>query len=135
MVGITLFIILWIFGLLIGPERLANQRHEGLKHLSSLHYGLGLFVVVGLGPLFEEIIFRRYFLEIQREHFPTGTALLITTIAVTLLHIDSLENLTIIILGSFLWEGIFGLLYLQGRLITSVMAHSCFNGFVMILSL
>jgi len=93
MVGIALFITLWIFGLLIGPERLGNLRHEGLKHLSSLHYGLGLFVVVGLAPLFEEIIFRRYFLEIQREYFSTGTALLITTTAATLLHIDSLENL------------------------------------------
>ena len=135
MVGIALFITLWIFGLLIGPERLGNLRHEGLKHLSSLHYGLGLFVVVGLAPLFEEIIFRRYFLEIQRENFSTGTALLITTIAATLLHIDSLENLTFTVFGHFVWQGLFGLLYLNGRLITCVLTHSFFNGLVMLLSL
>ena len=135
MVGIALFITLWIFGLLIGPERLANERHESLKHLSSLHYGLGLFVVVVLAPLFEEILFRRYFLEIQRERFSSCEALLITTAAATLFHIDSLENLTIIILGSILWQGLFGLLYLQGRLITSVLTHSFYNGFVMLLSL
>jgi len=135
MVGIALFITLWIFGLLIGPERLVNQRHERLKHLSSLHYVLSLFVVVGLAPLFEKIIFRRYFLEIQREYFSTGTALLITTTAATLLHIDSLENLTITVLGYFVWQGLFGLLYLNGRLITSVLTHSFFNGLVMLLSL
>ncbi len=135
MVGIALFLTLWIFGLLIGPERIVNQRHEGLKGLSSLQYVLGLFIVVGLAPLFEEIIFRRFFLEIQREHFSSGMALLITTAAATLFHIDSFENLTVVILGSFLWQGLFGLLYLKGRLITSVLTHSLYNGLVMLLSI
>ena len=134
LLSISVVIILWIFGLFIGPERIRNPRHEIFKSFVPLYYWLSLFIVVGLAPFFEEAIFRRYFLEIQHQHYSTSTSVLITAGVATLFHFDSSENLIAILLWTFFIQTVFGLLYVKGRLVVSVLAHMFVNGLVMLLS-
>jgi len=59
----------WIFGLLVGPEGIRNDRYEAIKNLSSFQYYGAFLAIVVFVPFLEESLFRRYFLEIQSQHY------------------------------------------------------------------
>lgn len=132
---ITLIIIFWIFGLFIGSERIRNPRHEIYKSYSSGYYSLSLLFIVALIPFFEEAIFRRYFLEIQRQHYSVGISILITSSIATLFHVDSVGDLNFTLLWTFFLQTTFGILYVKTRLGVSTLAHMFVNGLIMLLSI
>ena len=121
----------WIFGLLIGPEGLRNVSHESIRNFSASQYWLAIFILVGWVPLLEEALFRRYFLEIQRQHYSTAIAVLITACVGTLFHFKlSLIHL----LWHFFQEVFSSVVYVKSRLGVSVMVHAFINALVLFLS-
>lgn len=128
---IALVIEFWVFGVLVGSEGIQNDRHLTIRDLPAVEYWLAVSVVVGWGPLLEEALFRRYFLEIQRQHYSTITAILITASVATLFHFT----------GSFfrlLWhfpqQLFLSFVYVKSRLGVSVLVHAFVNALVLFLS-
>lgn len=130
---IALMFEFWVFGLLVDSEGIRNERHDAIRHLPALQYWLGVSIVVGWGPFFEEVLFRRYFLEIQHQHYSTVVAILITAGVGTLFHFD-LEFAALRLVWHFSQEVFFSLVYVKSRLGVSVMVHSFVNALVLFLS-
>jgi len=130
---VALMIEFWVFGLLVGSEGIRNDRHDAIRDLPALQYWLGVSIVVGWGPFFEEALFRRYFLEIQRQHYSTGVAILITASVGTLFHFN-LELAVLRLVWHFSQEVFFSLVYVKSRLGVAVLVHAFVNALVVFLS-
>jgi len=127
----ALMIEFWVFGLLVGPERFKTPLHESIKDLSTGQYYIAILAIVVFIPLGEEIVFRRYFLEIQRQHYSTGISILLTATAGTLFHFEwSWPPL----LWHFYQEAFLSSVYVKSRLGASVLVHAFINALVLFLS-
>ena len=92
----------------------------GSEHLAAL---LCIFLIY---PFLEETFFRRYIFEIFRNKYKIPTAILLTVLTDTLLHITGgrgIEGLVFI----FFWQIFFTLIYLKSRLGASVIIHCLTN--------
>lgn len=128
---LALLVEFWVFGLLVGSEGLRNDYHKSIQGFSPLHYWVAVFIFVLGSPFVEEAIFRRYFLEIQRQHYSVGVAILITAGASTLFHFDSsLLRLSWV----FFQQGFLSVVYVKSRLGVSVLVHAFINALVLFLS-
>lgn len=128
---VALLIEFWVFSILVGPEGVGNDRHESIRDLPALQYWVAGSIVVGWIPFLEEALFRRYFLEIQRQHYSTRIAVLITASVAALLHFKfSMARL----LWHFLQEAFLSVVYVKSRLSVSVLVHAFINGLVLLLS-
>lgn len=130
---IALVIEFWVFGLLVGSEGLRNDRHEVIRGFPASQYWLAVSIVVGWGPLLEEVVFRRYFLEIQRQHYSTTMALLITASVGTLFHVN-LEFALFRLVWHFFQQVLYSVVYVKSRLGVSVLVHAFVNALVLFLS-
>lgn len=128
---LALFAEFWVFGLLVGSEGVRNDYHESIQEFSPSHYWLAVSIFVLGSPFLEEAIFRRYFLEIQRQHYSVGVAILITAGASTLFHFDaSLLRLSWV----FFQQVFLSFVYVKSRLGVSVLVHAFVNGLILFLS-
>jgi len=130
---VALMIEFWVFGLLVGSEGLRNARHDAIRHLPDLEYWVGVSIVVGWGPFLEEALFRRYFLEIQRQHYSTVIAVLITASVGTLFHFN-FEFAVLRLVWHFFQQAFYSIVYVKGRLGVSVLVHAFVNALVLFLS-
>ena len=128
---LALLIEFWAFGIFVGPGGLNSTLHDSIRDFSVFHYWFAVFIIVGLVPLTEEAVFRRYFLEIQRQHYSTGIAVFLTALIATLFHF---EGAILPLLGHFLQQGILSVVYVKSRLGVSVLVHAFINGLVLFLS-
>lgn len=128
---VALLIEFWVFGLLVGPDRLKTHLHESIKDLSIGQYYVAVLTIVGLVPFGEEVVFRRYFLEIQRQHYSTEISVLLTATAATLFHFEfSWPPL----LWHFFQQALFSVVYVKSRLGVAVLVHAFVNAMVLFLS-
>jgi len=128
---VALLIEFWVFGLLVGSEGIRNDSHKSLQELATSQYWVALFCLIGLVPLVEEGVFRRYFFEIQCQHYSTTMAILITAGVASLFHFPgSLFNF----LWHFLQQVFLSLVYVKSRLGVSVLVHVFINAMVFFLS-
>jgi len=130
---VALFIELCIFGIgmMVSPEGIPNRRHDSIRELPAGQYWLGISIIVGWVPLLEEALFRRYFLEIQRQHYSTKTAILITASIGALFHLRGSIGA---FLGRFFQQTLFSIVYVKSRFGVSVLVHAFVNGLAMFLS-
>ena len=123
----------WVFGMLIGSEGIQNDRHDTIREFPAFKYWVSIFIIVAWTPLLEETFFRRYFLEIQRQHHSTTTAVLITAGVSTLFHLN-LEISFLRFLWHFTQGAFFSVVYVNSRLVVSVLVHAFVNALVFFLS-
>jgi membrane protease YdiL (CAAX protease family) len=123
----------WVFGLFVGPEGIHNDRYEAIKNLSTFQYYGAILTIVVFVPFLEESLFRRYFLEIQCQHYSTGVAVLITALAGTVFHLN-LEFSWAPMVWHFCQELFFCVVYLNSRLGVAGMVHVFVNMLVLLLA-
>jgi len=128
---VALLIEFWVLGLLVGPEGLRTNLYESIRELPTSQYWLGVFIIVGLVPLVEETVFRRYFLAIQQQHYSTGIAVLITAGVATLFHFT---GSIFPLLWHFSQQVFLSIVYVKSRLGVSVLVHAFVNALVLFLS-
>lgn len=121
----------WIFGLRFGHEGLNSETHESIRDLPTTQYWWAVVIIMWFAPLLEETIFRRYFFEILRQHYPISIAALFTAGVATLFHWESS-------LSSWLWvffdQLFFTVVYVKSRLGVAVLVHAFVNALVLFLS-
>ena len=90
----------------------------------------GLFVILILAPVFEEIVFRAWLLEAWRKVMPPALALVLTAALFSIIHpMGVLANVLLLIPGLA-----FGLIWLKTRsLMACITAHATWNGLVLLL--
>jgi len=130
---VALVVEFWVFGLLVGSEGIHNDRYEAIKNLSTFQYYLAVSAVLVFGPFLEESLFRRYFLEIQCQHYSTGVAVLITALVGTVFHLN-LEFSWAPIFWHFCQQLFFSVVYLNSRLGVAGMVHVFVNLLILLLS-
>ena len=130
---VALMIEFWVFGLLVGSEGIRNDRHDAIRNLPALQYWLGVSIVVGWGPFFEEALFRRYFLEIQCQHHSTVVAVLITATVGMIFHFN-FELAVLRLVWHFCQEVFSCVVYVNSRLGVAVVVHAFVNALVLFLS-
>ena len=129
--GVAGLIVFFYFGLTVGREGMSSEMYDAIRDLPGLWYWLSVVSVIGIGPFLEEAIFRRYFLEILRRHFPQSIALLITAGISILFHFGlEIPGLIFVFIVQFL----LGVVYVTSRLGVSFMVHALINCFVLLLS-
>jgi len=110
---------------------MATNTYDAIRDLPGYQYWLSVVYLVCIGPLFEETIFRRYFLELWRLHYPTTIAVLLTAGATILFHLGlPLRSLVFI----FFAQVLFSVVYVKSRLGVSVLIHAFMNSMVLALS-
>ena len=102
-----------------------NSLIEELITLPSPYFYIGMLIIVGLGPLFEEMLMRGYFFEILRKRWNVGVALMITLLFAAISHFKLKVGIELIPL--IIYNIIFTLLYLEGGLLASTLAHMFVN--------
>jgi len=126
--GLTIF---FYFGLTVGRGGMSSEMYDAIRDLPKLWYWVSVVNVIGIGPFLEEAIFRRYFLEILRHHYPKTIAILITASISIWFHWGlSIPGLVFI----FIVQILFGVVYVTSRFGASVMAHAFLNCLVFLLS-
>lgn len=126
--GVTVF---WYFGLTVGREGMTTNTYNAIRDLPGYLYWLSVANIVGIGPFLEEVIFRRYFLEILRQHYATALAVIVTAGVATCFHYGlPLRSLAFIFCAQLL----FGTVYVTSRLGISVGVHVLMNSLVLLLS-
>jgi len=130
---VALVVEFWIFGLLVGPEGIHNDRYEAIKNLSTFQYYGAVLAIIVFVPILEESLFRRYFLEIQCQHYSTGVAVLITALAGTVFHLN-LEFSWEPMVWHFCQELFICVVYLNSRLGVAGIVHVFVNMLVLLLA-
>ena len=126
--GMTVFLY---FGITVGPEGMNTNTYNSIRDLPVCLYWLSVANIVGIGPFFEETIFRRYFLGILRQHYSTALAVVVTAGVATCFHYGlPLRSLVFIFCAQLL----FGAVYVTSRLGVSVGVHAMMNSLVLLLS-
>jgi membrane protease YdiL (CAAX protease family) len=120
------FIVLVIVISLIsfqGPHKPYTYIGQDISKLPRSEHLTALLCIFLILPFLEETFFRRYIFEIFRNKYKIPTAILLTVLTDTLLHITGgTEGLVSI----FFWQMFFTLIYFKSRLGASVIIH-CFT--------
>lgn len=90
---------------------------------NNFYFYLNFVVVVLLGPITEEILYRRILLVKLLEDYKPSIAILITTVLFALMHFD-LQGIISYLFGGFVYTYIF---YLTRNIWFSIILHSVFN--------
>jgi len=98
------------------------------------YYYVNLFLVVVLGPILEETLFRGYFFELLRHSWANGRAFLFSSSLFVLFH-GLWGGIDAGLFFIFIYSAIFTLLYIQGGLIASIMTHSFVNFYLTYLNM
>lgn len=128
---LAILIEFWVFGLFVGIEGLKSDFHKSSQELLPSLYWADVFIIILWVPLVEEMVFRRYFLEIQRQHYSTGIAILITACVATFFHF---QGSFLPLLWTFPQQMFLSLLYVRSRLGVAVLVHAFVNALVLFLS-
>jgi len=106
---------------------------EKLSQLSVIGSYIFIFNFIILGPLLEEIFFRRYILEIFNFRIDIVWAILLTSFLETILHIGYVETTKDIprLIPLFLIFVVLSVIYLKSRLGVTFIAHSLLNGLLL----
>lgn len=108
-----------------------NERIVELRNAGALYVYLGLFISILLGPILEEILWRKYIFEILRHTFPTFVAVTITVTIETAFHFGYFKlgiKPFIFIFFNLLF---FTIVYLKSNLRVSIAAHCLVNFFIL----
>ena len=131
--GIALLIVFWSFGLTVGRDGIPSDLPEELGTLTGFQYWGRIFKLTIIGPILEEILLRRFFLEILAIRYSVVIAVLTTISVDTVLHMH-----TDISLFVFLWHvfqaTVFTLAYIKSRLGVAVLVHGFHNTLVLLLA-
>ena len=129
--GIAGLLIFFYFGVTVGREGMSSEMYDAIRILPKWSYWLSIVSVIGIGPFLEETIFRRYFLEILRRHYPQTIAILITAAASIFFHFElPIPGLVFV----FSVQCLLSVVYVSSRLGVSTMVHALLNCFVLLLS-
>ena len=131
--AIALLIVFWSFGLTVGRDGIPSDLPKELGTLTGFQYWGRIFKSTIIGPLLEETLLRRFFLEIIAARYSVGIAASTTITVDTLLHCH-----TDISLFEFFWHlfqaSVFTLAYLKSRLGVAVLVHGFHNTMVLLLA-
>lgn len=107
------------------PDDFVSPLYRNFKSLPNPQFSISLVEVVLIGPFLEELIYRKYLLEILRKNFSISISILLVCLIETSFHFDYnvLERIYV-----FFFSIISSIIYLRTRLGVSWCFHSMHNG-------
>lgn len=130
--GITMsFFLVFIEAILLGKDiTFAQEIIDAPRPYSYLN----MFLVIMLGPIAEEVLFRGYIFEIMQDTWGKTFACIGSTMVFVILHglLGSFDASLIFIM---LYSVIFLITYLQGGLVSSISVHVFVNSYLIYLNM
>jgi membrane protease YdiL (CAAX protease family) len=130
--GIGLFILFLNIELIWGTPSTQPGPYEVVRSLPNPQFLIYILEFVFVGTFLEELLYRKYFLEILRKRFSIVTAVFLTMVIETSFHFDHSKIGLIYI---FFWSMIHSIIYLKSRLGVSFCLHAANNGLLILFSL
>ena len=132
LVTITGVIVTWFIGSLGGAVFFGEPSllfQETNKITQPVHYYLTALLIIGFGPLLEEILYRGYFFEILKEASSETIAMVVSTLLFVIAHADErVPGLALFFIG--LHSIVFTFVYIKGGIVASVLTHAFANWYV-----
>jgi len=130
--GIGLFLLFLNIEIIWGTPSTQPGPYEVVRSLPNSQFLFFLLEFILVGPFLEELLYRKYFLEILRNKFSIVTAVFLTMVIETSFHF---EHSKIGLIYIFFWSMIQSIIYLKSRLGVSLCIHSANNGLLLLFSL
>ncbi len=124
-VAVGLFVVLVIIELSGEVQKYQSSQYiKEINSLNDIQLSILFVELVLVGPFLEELLYRKFYLEIFRSKWPIIVAVLLTAIIETLLHFGySISQLLYILFGSIFSS----IIYLNSQLGSAYIIHSFYN--------
>jgi membrane protease YdiL (CAAX protease family) len=130
--GLGLLILFLTMEIIWGPPSIHPGPYQEVRSLTNFQLVIFLLETILVGPFLEELLYRKYFLEILRSKFSLVFAVFITMLIETSFHYDY-DFIGLVYV--FFWAMISSIIYLNSRLGVSFCIHSAHNGLFLLFSL
>jgi membrane protease YdiL (CAAX protease family) len=111
------------------PFGISTVHSGAISQLPPFEYYLVLFAMFFYGPFLEELLLRKYVFEIFRNKLNIFSAIMLTALCGTILHIDFDQSM-VALLKIFIYSAFYTLVYWKSRLGASIFIHGLTNFFI-----